>query len=125
MNYIPPSSASRGLLGMLRLPKFIHISFHFTDVKTEANSQPQIDKAIKDNAHDWLRYSRNCWIVWTRETPEQWYRRMAAIPTLSNVSMLMAYIDLSKTGRSGQFQKWIWEWMDKDRNVNAMPLPKK
>jgi len=71
---------------------------------------------IINTADDWLKYAPNCWIVWTKETPQRWYDRFAADPELkAKCSFLILSADLSPDKRAGQFQQWVWDWLGKFR----------
>jgi len=70
---------------------------------------------LNDVALDWLKYSANCWIVYTTETPESLYQKLLTIPGMREPSILIVEFDMSPNKRSGQFPKWIWDWFSKSR----------
>ena len=104
------------LAGLPPLPRkgFLHVSFYFPEYTLKSVANNQVQRAI-NAADDWLRYADNCWLIWTAETPEQWYRRLAAMDVLKPASILVIRVDLSPSNRAGQFPEWAWEWIGKKR----------
>ncbi len=95
--------------------KYLHISFYFPPSLSEMEAQHRIQPII-NTADDWLKYAPNCWIVWTSDTPEQWYQKLAADPELRNkCSIFVLKVDLSPANRAGQLQQWAWDWLAKPR----------
>jgi hypothetical protein len=106
------------LAGYSTSKHYLHISIAFSDHTMETVANNQVQQVI-NSAEDWLRYASNCWIVWTGESPEQWYKKIIGISLLKNASMLVLKVDLSPTNRYGQFPPWVWEWIDKQRPSSA------
>jgi hypothetical protein len=97
--------------------KYLHLSMMYPEaLKLAAHNQVQ---HVVNQSEDWLRYADNCWLVWTSDTPEQLYAKLAAIPTLKDVYIFILEVNISRAYRSGQFPNWVWEWLDKDRG--SMP----
>jgi hypothetical protein len=93
---------------------YLNISISFPSNGTELVAHNHVQQVI-NGAGDWLRYASNCWIVWTNETPQQWYNKLAAIEMLKPSSIFILKVDISRTNRAGQFPDWIWQWLDKTR----------
>ena len=117
MSYGPPTvppfllSALAGYLNK----KYLHISFYCPPSLSEMEAQHRIQPII-NTADDWLKYAPNCWIVWTGQTPQQWYEKFAADPELKEkCSILVLKVDLSPDNRAGQLQQWAWDWLAKPR----------
>jgi len=85
--------------------KLLHISFHFYD-------RPKIDELEKtfDTAFDWLRYTSNCWIVYTARSPQDWYLLLK--PHLHPNDHILIY-KIDPNVRYGYMPKWVWEWLNK------------
>lgn len=70
-------------------------------------------------ADDWMRYAPNCWIVWTDRPPTDFY--YAIHPRLKpKDSMLIVGLNMDE--RSGWLPRWIWDWIDKKRELGP-PKP--
>ena len=110
MSYLPPPP---GWLPSIPRAHYLHLSFHFYGPV----SQQLVDKIAEaiNSADDWLRYSNNCWILWTSHSPEDWYNRLILIPELKPHSIFIVRVDISPQNRSGQFPRWIWDWINKSR----------
>lgn len=92
----------------MRAAQFLHIGINFKSGTKVDELVPAFNKAL-----DWLRYSPNCWVVWTTSSPEQWYARLK--PHLSEEDqMFIAALDLNK-GYYGWLTKDMWDWFTKDR----------
>jgi hypothetical protein len=88
--------------------KFIHIGFNFVGPPDHDAIQKVLDKAL-----DWVRYSDNCYIVWTSTEGSTWYRRFKRL-LKPDEHVLIVGIDIND--RYGWLPTWIWDWIDKDRN---------
>ncbi len=51
--------------------RFVNIAFEFEDEPDYSKIEKVLDKAI-----DWVRYTPNCWLVWTSSSPRRWYNRL-------------------------------------------------
>ena len=107
-------NALAALMAALTSKRYIHISFHFVAPMTELEGAHRVQSVV-NTADDWLKYAGNCWIVWSRLTPKQWFEKFEAVPELSKCSVLIVRLDLSPENRSGQLPEWAWEWMRKAR----------
>jgi hypothetical protein len=95
------------------VPEFLHIAFGFHGKPKVDELEPVFNKAL-----DWMRYTNDCWLVWTTSTPQQWYQRLK--PHLAEEdSCLITTIDLSRGKRSGQLSNWQWQWIKKDRQKST------
>lgn len=101
------------LLGGFR-KHYLHISIATFDHVLEPVMNNKVQQAV-NAADDWLRYASNCWIIWTKESPEQWYQKLSAIEELKSASMYVIKVDISRVNSAGQFPQWIWDWLNKDR----------
>jgi len=87
--------------------RYLHVGFNWAGEAKITELKPIFDKAI-----DWVRYSPNCWIIWTSSEPEKWYERLK--PQLgSGDHLFICAIDLSE--RQGWLPKTIWDWIKKER----------
>jgi hypothetical protein len=98
----------------MSIPKFLHIGFNWSGL-------PKVDelKAVFDIAHDWLRYAPNCWIVWTTSEPVIWHNRL--VPHITNKDRFLV-IEVDPKNKQGWEDKFVWEWLNKDRS-SLFPLP--
>jgi len=115
------SGIYNALLGLYTCKRYVHLSFHFSDVPPLMAAhyiQPVINES-----DDWLKYADNCWIVWSIRTPQDWQEKFSAISELKPCSILALEVDISKSNRSGQLPKWVWEWLDKNRSTYATSAP--
>jgi hypothetical protein len=113
----PPGDALNQLmmmLGGLTPRRYTHISFHFPPGVSELEASHYIQPVI-NKADDWLKYTGNCWIVWSSKTPTEWYEQFAGIERLKACSILVVKLDLTPQNRAGQFPEWIWDWIHKPR----------
>jgi hypothetical protein len=88
--------------------RFLHIGFNWS-------GEPKINelKPVFDNAIDWLRYTPNCWIVWTSSDPEKWYERVKPYLGTGDHVFICA-VDMET--RQGWLPKTTWAWIDKERS---------
>jgi hypothetical protein len=97
--------------------RFLHISFTFNEGMPKVQALEPIFNAL---APDWLRYSFNCWIVWTARPASDFLYSLK--PALGpSDSILIAKLDLSD--RTGWQPKWVWDWMDRKRQLGPPPPP--
>jgi hypothetical protein len=99
------------------MDRFLHISFTFNEGVPKVQELEPIFNAL---APDWLRYSFNCWIVWTsRPASDFFYSLKPAIG--QSDSVLIVKLDMAE--RNGWQPKWVWEWMDRKRRLGPPPPP--
>jgi hypothetical protein len=97
--------------------RFLHISFTFNEGLPKVQELEPLFNAL---SADWMRYSFNCWIVWTaRPANDYLYALRAAIG--QSDSVMIVKLDLSD--RTGWQPKWIWDWMDRKRELGPPPPP--
>jgi hypothetical protein len=89
--------------------KFLHISFNF-----EGRAAPYgaIEKTI-NTATDWVRYTPNCYILYTTASVQKWYERLRK-NLHEDDSIFIVEIVISN--RQGWMPKYVWTWINKDRN---------
>jgi hypothetical protein len=91
--------------------RFIHVGFKWSGPPKTKELESIFGKAL-----DWLRYTPNCWILYTKIDPGAWYQRIK--PHLDDGDyVLIAELNLTDVGDnySGYQPKWIWEWIKKHR----------
>ncbi|MCP1766316.1 hypothetical protein [Bradyrhizobium japonicum] len=97
--------------------RFLHISFTFNEGMPKVQG---LEPVFNYLAPDWLRYSPNCWLVWTARPASDFY--FGVKPLIGNSdSMLIVKVDMSD--RNGIQPQWVWEWMDKKRVLGPPPPP--
>lgn len=87
--------------------RFLQITFSFEGQPKIEELKPAFDKAI-----DWARIAPNVWLVWTTSTPVEWYSRIKPLIGQNDNFFILG---VDKSVRHGWAQKWIWEWIDKNR----------
>jgi len=92
--------------------RYLHISFSTFPLPDRTFEGV---KEAMGTANDWLKYGPSSWIVYTGESPNDWYQKLLRIDGLRTVSFLIIEIDISVSKRSGQFERWVWDWFDKRR----------
>lgn len=97
--------------------RFLHISFTFNSGEPKVQLLEPVFNAI---APDWLRYSPNCWIVWT-DRPASDFLYVLKPMIAESDSILIVKLDM--TDRNGWQPQWIWEWMDRKRELGPPPPP--
>lgn len=87
--------------------KYLHISFIFRD-------RLIIDELedIFEQAKDWIRYSENCWIVYTSVNPQKWFDRIREIVSEKDSVLIL---EINPVGRKGRMSKVVWNWFRKER----------
>jgi hypothetical protein len=87
--------------------QFLHIAFKWSAAPKTTELEATFNQAV-----DWLRYTPNCWIVWTTSSAQKWFERLK--PHLG-ASDHMFICRLDVTERNGWLPKWLWEWLGKQR----------
>jgi hypothetical protein len=90
--------------------QFLHVGF---DAQVNKTDQIKALENTFDAAIDWLRYSANCWIVYTSQSPQTWTDRIRSTPGVEDAAFLIVPILI--TEKWGIEQQWIWDWMEKTR----------
>jgi hypothetical protein len=96
--------------------KFLHVGFHFGSTLKFRELEP-VFTAIGD---DWIRYAFNCWIIYTPRSAADVFYFLKPHLTADD-QMLIVGIDV--TERNGWLAQWIWEWMDRRRQLGPPPPP--
>ena len=97
--------------------RFLHISFTFNERLPKVQELEPMFNAI---APDWLRYSPNCWIVWTARPASDF---LYALKPFIGQSDSMLIVKLDMADRNGWQPQWVWEWMDRKRQLGTPPSP--
>jgi hypothetical protein len=87
--------------------RFVHVGFRFTG--------PAPIEALKqtfDHALDWLRYSPNCWILYTSTEATTWRDRIRKVLRDADSFYLCEFDPKSATG---YMHKFAWDWLKKHR----------
>lgn len=93
--------------------RFLHVGFHNFVVTEELAAA--LGKTF-NYATDWIKYSPNCWILWTGLTTDDWAERIGKTPGLPpHYGALIAPIDLTYEMRGGKTYEWVWKWISKER----------
>ena len=92
--------------GNLRL---LHVGFHNFEMTEE------IISALANTfnaATGWIRYTPNCWVLWTTGSIEDWHKRIAATPGLpQNYGALILTVLEGSQYRGGMTYDWVWKWL--------------
>ncbi len=91
--------------------RFLHFGFTWSSPPKTTSLEPIFDSAL-----DWIRYSPNCWILWTTTDVNAWNMRLK--PHLKAQDMvIIAEINFAEAGKTftGMQEKWVWEWVQKKR----------
>lgn len=99
------------------MSRFLHISFTFNEGLPKVQ---ELEPAFNALAPDWLRYAFNCWIVWTaRPASDFLYTLKPAIGQSDSILI----VKLEMSDRNGWQPQWVWEWMDRRRQLGLPPPP--
>jgi hypothetical protein len=97
------------------MSRFLHISFTFNEGLPKVQELEPMFNAI---APDWMRYAPNCWIVWTARPASDFFYCLKPLIGPSD-SMLIVALDMSD--RNGWEPKWVWDWIDRKRQLGPPP----
>lgn len=115
MSLIPPPPPNYlAMLAGQYSRRYTLITFYFSRSMSELEASHHIQPVINE-ADDWVKYADNCWIVWSANTPQQWYEQFQPIEQLKSSSIFVVKLDLSPENRAGQFPQWVWDWIGKWR----------
>ncbi len=89
--------------------KYLHVAFRRV---FGGPSKEELEKTF-NQALDWLRYAPNCWILYTRRTPQQWYAALQ--PLLEDKPSSILIVEVNPAVRSGTMPKMVWDWLKKKR----------
>lgn len=103
MSYLSaPPSSSRA--------RFIHVTFAWSGVP----KGKELEVPVFNIAIDWIRYSPNCWILYTTTGADWWYERIRHHMTKKD-RVFIAELDLRD--KAGWLDKWVWNWLNKSRKI--------
>jgi hypothetical protein len=72
-----------------------------------------IEGVITAYAADWLRYSPQCYLVWSEHVPLEIEKALAAIPNAQGGSCFFIGTIDQHGGAGGSLPQWAWEWIFK------------
>jgi hypothetical protein len=99
------------------MDRFLHISFTFNEGVPKVR---ELEPAFDYLAPDWLRYSFNCWIVWSSRPASDF---LYGLKPLIGTSDSMMIVKLDMSDRNGWEPQWVWDWIDKKRQLGPPPPP--
>ena len=82
--------------------RWIHVSFSWP-----AGGDEEQFKAVFNKAKDWLKYSRNCWLLYTGISTDTWSDRVRAVPGMENQNIFVYEIDPLEV--DGYLSDWMWK----------------
>jgi len=85
---------------------------HLTVFPNSSDYQESIEKEL-NRATDWIRYSPNCWLIYTSRTAQSWYKSLSAIPGIKDANLMLYEVNLSN--RAGWIKRSVWDWITKER----------
>jgi hypothetical protein len=86
-----------------RLKRWVHVSFTLPDDVRVSQIEETFNKAAY-----WMRYSKNCWLLYTRLDLDTWRDRVLAVPGMGNESVFVIEFDLDKQA-TGWLPEWMWK----------------
>jgi hypothetical protein len=96
--------------------KYLHVTLLFSGPRPPENMLV----AAFSLADDWLKYANDCWIIWTARPASDWFYIFKNILG-PNDMMLIVGLDMQE--RNGWMPQWIWEWIDRKRQLGPPPPP--
>jgi hypothetical protein len=89
--------------------RYVLVSFTWRETPKVKELEPLFGTAL-----DWLRYSSDCWLLWTTESPAIWFQYIK--PFLGEKdSVFITEISFTPGTYSGWQPQWIIDWMYKTR----------
>ena len=85
-------------------------------VAAEQLDVDRIETKLND-AKDWLRYAPGCWLVYTRQTADTWYERLADVVSAKGTQVFICEVNLEE--RSGRLSPSAWSWIKNVRSQVA------
>lgn len=89
--------------------RWVHISFSWPG---ETNTERF--EAVFSKAKYWMRYSRNCWMIYTGVDLDTWRDRVRNIPGMEKQNIFLLEFDAEDV--SGYLSEWIWEKLHEYEN---------
>ena len=90
--------------------KYFHIGFYFSDHPLGKELEPTFTRC----SDDWIRYCENCWVIYTKYTPEELLRELKQY--LGEKDQLLILEIKNDQQISGWLPQWIWNWLYKTRH---------
>ena len=88
--------------------KFLHVGFHWQGPPKITELEPVFGKAF-----DWVRYSGNCWIIYTNTDIPTWVARVREHMGPNDNVIICELANIRSS--DGWMPKWIWDWVNKSR----------
>ncbi|TAN23991.1 MAG: hypothetical protein EPN33_04005 [Acidobacteria bacterium] len=95
------------------MPRYYHISY----ILPPTVDPKAVESAINQQSLDWLRYTGNCYVVWTDADASMLAGALMTVPGMSAGNFMVFKMDM-RADSFGYLPNWIWEWLQKDRTVN-------
>jgi|ERR1700733_13979375 hypothetical protein len=83
--------------------RWIHVSFSWP-----SGANPEQVESLFNKATDWVKYSRNCWLLYTGLDLEVWAKRVRALPGMEKQNVFVMEVDDPHTAE-GFLPDWIWD----------------
>lgn len=96
------------------MPRFFHVGFNFAGPP----KVKELEGAFSASG-DWLRYSNNCWVVWTERSALDIYNTLK--PYLVDQDQFLI-LEVNTLERSGWLPEWIWNWINARQQYQANAL---
>lgn len=97
------------------MDRFLHITITYN-----GGAPREFGSVFDYLAPDWLRYAPNCYIIWTARPASDF---LYALKPLVAPSDLILIVKIDMTDRNGWQPQWVWEWMDRRRQLGPPPPP--
>jgi hypothetical protein len=89
--------------------RYLHVGFSFKTISLVKELEPIFNLM----GEDWIRYTDNCWIVWTKYDPQEWLKKLQ--PKLGSSNHILILELASGQSLGGFVPQWIWDWLLKNR----------
>jgi hypothetical protein len=89
--------------------RWIHVSFSWPTGGEAAKFEEVFNKA-----KDWIKYSRNCWLLHTKLDINVWRDRVRAIPGMNDQNIFVVEVEDPIDGVTGYLPEWMWKKLQKD-----------
>jgi hypothetical protein len=97
--------------------RFLHVTLTFSG----ASKNREFEDLFSRISQDWIRYAPNCWILFADRTATDVYYFMKIYASPDDQFLILG-IDMNE--RNGWLPAWIWEWIDKKRELGPPPAPR-
>jgi|SRR5579859_1462559 len=99
-------------MAIIREGRFIHIAFNWSG----APKIKELEGPLFNQATDWMRYAPNCWVVWTYQDSNEWYRRVRPFITERDRVFIC---EININDRQGWMDQWAWNWLNRPRKAEV------